>query len=51
MISRKSTNLSEHPLVQEYLRVYTGVHNFKEAMSRVLMDKGTSGSFRIFVAF
>ncbi|XP_052786896.1 myosin-10-like isoform X9 [Mya arenaria] len=39
LASRKSTNLSEHPLVQEYMRVYAGIHNFKEAMSRVLMDK------------
>ncbi|KAH3740918.1 hypothetical protein DPMN_047635, partial [Dreissena polymorpha] len=39
MASRKSTNLADHPLVQEYLRAYTGIHNFKEAMSRVLIDK------------
>ncbi|KAL4216430.1 hypothetical protein ACF0H5_024155 [Mactra antiquata] len=39
LASRKSTKLGEHPVVQEYLRAYTGIHNFKEAMSRVLIDK------------
>ncbi|XP_060555548.1 uncharacterized protein LOC132716319 isoform X1 [Ruditapes philippinarum] len=45
--SRKSTNLSEHPLVSEYLRAYTGIHNFKEAMSRVLVDKDQMSASQI----
>ncbi|XP_053387320.1 uncharacterized protein LOC123542904 [Mercenaria mercenaria] len=45
--SRKSTNLAEHPVVNEYLRAYTGIHNFKEAMSRVLVDKDQMSASQI----
>ena len=37
---RQSVNLAEHPVVQEYLKTYRGVHNFKDAISRLLEDKG-----------
>lgn len=47
MASRKSTNLVDHPVVQEFLRAYTGIHNFKEAMSRVLVDKDQMSASQI----
>ena len=34
--------VSVPPVVQEYLKTYRGVHNFKDAISRLLEDKGLS---------
>ena len=39
-ISRKGTSLLEHPLLKEYLKAYDAVVGFKEAMSKMFLDKG-----------
>ena len=38
--SRKGHTLLEHPLLQEYLKAYDGVINFKEGMGKLFLDKG-----------
>ena len=40
LIFRQSVDIAEHPVVQEYLKIYRGVHNFKDTISRLLEDKG-----------
>ena len=37
---RKGISMSEHPVVQEYLRAYNNVLDFKNRLTQVLMDKG-----------
>ena len=40
MLIRNAIAMSEHPVVQEYLRAYNKVLDFKNKLSHVLMDKG-----------
>ncbi|PVD36226.1 hypothetical protein C0Q70_03202 [Pomacea canaliculata] len=44
--SRKST-LLEHPLLQEYLKVYEGVVSFKDTMARSFLDKDMMSASQI----
>ena len=32
--------MSEHPIVQEYLKTYDIVVSFKEALGKLILDKG-----------
>ena len=37
---RKQIPMSEHPVVEEYLRAYNTVTGFKDNLSKVFTDKG-----------
>ena len=42
LTSRKGIHMFEHPIVQEYLKTYDGIINFKEALAKFFVDKGES---------
>ena len=41
-VCRKSMPVADHPIVQEYLKIYDTMLHFKHALATFFMDKGTT---------
>ena len=39
-MSRRSAALADHPVVTEYLKAYDGIMDFKDGLSKIMMDRG-----------
>ncbi len=40
MCFRKGLPMADHPIVEEYLRTYDAIIQFKDTLTRVFVDKG-----------
>ena len=39
---RKGIPMADHPIVEEYLKAYNTIVQFKETLARVFVDKGNT---------
>ncbi len=51
LASRKGIRMAEHPVVQEYVRMYEDIVHYKENLSKLFMDKGLSYNIEVQIDF